>query len=380
MRIAHIANMYGPKSGGLRTTMNELSQEYARRGNQILLIYPGQTDSHSAVGSVSRVTISGPKIPFSGGYRIILRPKKVIAKLAEFNPEIIEISDRTTLLKVSRWAQNEKIPSTFFAHERVDGIVRSFFRYLPFQHFLVQRWNQVTRDSVGRIVATTNFAAQEFLDLGITHGVTPQSKLTTVPLGVNLADFDSRLCNGGIQSEVELPEKYIFACTRLSKEKDPLFLLEIAAEIKARNLEATLVIAGSGPLEEKMRKVIERKALDVTLLGFVSDRAALSQIMSGAQAFLAVGPIETFGLAALETLASGTPVICRAEAAISEIIDGNSGRALGRSATEWVNAIVELQNQNRQEMRDYSRSRAESFTWEKTAELLLNLYRWDIAK
>jgi alpha-1,6-mannosyltransferase len=380
MRIAHIANMYGPKSGGLRTTMNELSEEYARRGNQILLIYPGETDSHSVVGSVSRVTIAGPKIPFSGGYRIILRPKKVIEKLTEFNPEIIEISDRTTLLKVSRWAQNEKIPSTFFAHERVDGIVRSFFRYLPFQRILVQRWNQVTRDSVDRIVATTNFAAQEFLDLGVNHGDTPQSKLTTVPLGVNLGDFDSRLRNGGIQSEVRLPEKYILACTRLSKEKDPLFLLEIAAEIKARNLEATLVIAGSGPLEEKMRKVIERKALDVTLLGFISDRAALSQIMSGAQAFLAVGPIETFGLAALETLASGTPVICRAEAAISEIIDGNSGRALGRSATEWVNAIVELQNQNRQEMRDYSRSRAESFTWEKTAEQLLNLYRWDIAK
>ena len=372
--------MFGPKSGGLKTTMNELSEEYARRGNQILLIYPGETDSHSVVGSVSRITIAGPKIPFSGGYRIILRPKKVIEKLTEFNPEIIEISDRTTLLKVSRWAQNIKIPSTFFAHERVDGIVRSFFRYLPFQRFLVQRWNQVTRDSVDRIVATTNFAAQEFLDLGVNHGDTPQSKLTTVPLGVNLDDFDSRLRGGGIQSEVTLPEKYILACTRLSKEKDPLFLLEIAAEIKARNLEATLVIAGSGPLEEKMRKVIERNTLDVTLLGFISDRAALSQIMSGAQAFLAVGPIETFGLAALETLASGTPVICRAEAAISEIIDGNSGRALGRSATEWVNAIVELQNQNRQEMRDYSRSRAESFTWEKTAEQLLNLYRWDIAK
>jgi alpha-1,6-mannosyltransferase len=380
MRIAHIANMYGPKSGGLRTTMNELSEEYARRGNQILLIYPGETDSHSVVGLVSRVTIAGPKIPLSGGYRIILRPKKVIEKLIGFNPEVIEISDRTTLLKVSRWAQNEKIPSTFFAHERVDGIVRSFFKYLPFQHFLVQRWNQVTRDSVDRIVATTNFAAQEFLDLGVHHGDTPQSKLTTVPLGVNLGDFDSRLRGGVIKSEVTLPKKYILACTRLSKEKDPLFLLEIAAEIKARNIEATLVIAGSGPLEEKMRKLIEKKALDVTLLGFISDRAALSQIMSGAQAFLAVGPIETFGLAALETLASGTPVICRAEAAISEIIDGNSGRALGRSAPEWVNAIIELQNQNRQAMRDYSRSRAESFTWEKTAEQLLNLYRWDLAK
>lgn len=379
MRIAHIANMYGPKSGGLRTTMNELSEEYARHGNDILLIYPGQKDSHTVAGRVTRVTVSGPVIPFSGGYRIILHPKKVIERIKDFNPDVIEISDRTTLLTVSRWAQKQKIPTTFFAHERVDGIVRTFLRFLPFQRPLVRQWNRKTRDSVGRIVATTNFAAQEFLDLGISQSDIPGSKLATVPLGVNLKDFDAKLRDCEVKSEVKIPGKYILACTRLSKEKDPLFLLEIATEMKARNIEIPLLVAGSGPLTKKMEKIIDKRALNVILLGFIAERALLAQIMAEAEVFLAVGPIETFGLAALETLASGTPVICRSEAAISEIINQDSGRALGRSPEKWVDAISEFQSIDRIETRDFARSRAELFTWTNTAEKLLQLYRWDIA-
>jgi alpha-1,6-mannosyltransferase len=377
-RIAHIANLYGPKSGGLRTTMDELSAEYARQGNSVLLVVPGKNYSSESTGLVTRITIAAPIIPFSGGYRIILKTNKVIEQLEKFGPDVIEISDRTTLLRVARWAGRHDLPTTFFAHERVDGVVKSFAGFLPFQKSLVRQWNRITRDSVGRIVATTNFAAQEFLQLGLKVEGEAGSKLVSVPLGVNLEKFDSNYSRL-LTEDIELPDNYILACTRLSKEKDPFFLLEIAREIKKRKLEIPLLIAGSGPLEKKMLSVIESEGLDVSLLGFITDKASLSQIMAGATSFLAVGPIETFGLAALETLASGTPVICRAEAAISEIISADSGRALPRSASQWVDAITDFELGDRDEVRSFARKRAEEFTWQETADQLLNFYRWDIA-
>ena len=378
-RIAHIANMYGPKSGGLRTTMNELSLQYALSGHTVLLIVPGKKDSYENSGAISRITVAAPQIPFSGGYRIIVKPKKVIERLQDFRPDILEISDRTTLLRVARWARKHNIPTTFFAHERVDGIVRSFARHLPLQSVLVRHWNMKTRDSVGRIVATTKFAAQEFQQLGLNIETTPKSKLVSVPLGVDLEKFDPRNRQETVHASANFPGNYIFACTRLSKEKDPFFLLEIAQELKIRGIQTPLVIAGSGPLESKIKDQIERNDLNVRLLGFVSDRNALSHMMSGATTFLAVGPIETFGLAALETLASGTPVICRAEAAISEIIDEHSGRALTRSASDWADAIVEFNGLDREETRTNARARAEKFTWKETADQLLRFYRWDVA-
>jgi alpha-1,6-mannosyltransferase len=378
-RIAHIANMYGPKSGGLRTTMNELSLQYAKLGHTVLLIVPGKKDSYENSGAISRITVAAPQIPFSGGYRMILKPKKVIGRLQDFRPDILEISDRTTLLTVARWARSRGIPTTFFAHERVDGIVRSFARYLPFQSVLVRRWNMKTHDSVGRIVATTNFAAEEFQQLGLKVDHSPKAKLVSIPLGVDLEKFDPRNSQETDQSAADCPSEYIFACTRLSKEKDPFFLLDIATELKTRGVTTPLIIAGRGPLESKMKEKIERDNLNVRLLGFVSDRNMLSRMMSGATTFLAVGPIETFGLAALETLASGTPVICRAEAAISEIIDERSGRALHRSAFDWADAIAEFDGLDREETRTHARARAEKFTWKETADQLLRFYRWDVA-
>jgi alpha-1,6-mannosyltransferase len=377
-RIAHIANLYGPKSGGLRTTMDELSAEYARQGNSVLLVVPGKKYSSESTGLVTRITIAAPIIPFSGGYRIILKTNAVIEQLEKFDPDVIEISDRTTLLRVARWAGRHDLPTTFFAHERVDGVVKSFAGFLPFQKSLVRQWNRITRDSVGRIVATTNFAAQEFLQLGLKVEREAGSKLVSVPLGVNLEKFDSNHSRLVIE-DIELPENYILACTRLSKEKDPFFLLEIAREIRNRKLGIPLLIAGSGPLEKKMLSVIESEGLDVSLLGFITEKGSLSRIMAGATSFLAVGPIETFGLAALETLASGTPVICRAEAAISEIISADSGRALPRSAGQWVDAITDFELEDRDEVRSFARKRAEEFTWQETADQLLNFYRWDIA-
>ena len=378
-RIAHIANMYGPKSGGLRTTMNELSLQYAQSGHTALLIVPGKKDSYESNGAVSRVTIAAPQIPFSGGYRIILNRRKVIGRLQDFRPDILEISDRTTLLTVARWARSRGIPTTFFAHERVDGIVRSFARHLPYQETLVRQWNRRTRDSVGRIVATTNFAAEEFEQLGLKVDHSPKAKLVSVPLGVDLEKFDPRVREVENKAFAYFPDNYIFACTRLSKEKDPFFLLEIAQELKMRGNATPLVIAGSGPLESKMKQIIDRDSLNVLLLGFVSDRNALSYLMSRATTFLAVGPIETFGLAALETLASGTPVICRSEAAISEIICQESGRALTRSASTWADAIVEFNGLDREVTRANARARAEKFTWKETADQLLRFYRWDVA-
>ena len=105
--------------------------------------------------------------------------------------------------------------STFFAHERVDGIVRSFARHLPFQGTLVRQWNKKTRDSVGRIVATTNFAAEEFEQLGLTVDHSPKAKLVSVPLGVDLEKFDPRIRDVENKAFAYFPENYIFACTRL---------------------------------------------------------------------------------------------------------------------------------------------------------------------
>ncbi len=84
-----------------------------------------------------------------------------------------------------------------------------------------------------------------------------------------------------------------------------------------------LKVAGSGPLAEELRSTA---AKDVELLGSL-DRLAVLELLSGAR--LAIVPSEsgeTFGLAALEALAVGTPVLVSRVGALPEFLsDAGSG-------------------------------------------------------
>lgn len=371
MRIAHIANMYGPKSGGLRTTVDALASQYEILGHQVLTVVPGKDYSAKQTGDWTQITVPGVVVPLSGGYRIILRRKFVKNELRRFNPDVLELSDRTTLLKVARWARNRGIQTSFFAHERLDGVINAFAPALPLKDKLIQYWNTKTLNSVDCIVATTDFAAHEFREL-LADDANSANRLVKVPLGVDLLRFQSI---AGIASHsFNEPTSYVLACTRFSKEKDPGFLLDIARELMSAGANCRMVLAGDGPLRAGLAHQVALEKLPIEFLGFVTDKAKLANLMAGASCFLAVGPIETFGLAALESLACGTYVLCRDSSAISEVISPACGRALARDAKLWSQEIKSVLSMDPATVSNHARLRAEEFSWDKCASNMLKIH------
>jgi len=371
MRIAHIANMYGPKSGGLRTTVDALASQYEILGHQVLTVVPGKKYQAARVGNWTQITVPGVVVPFTGGYRIILRRAVVRNELARFNPDVLELSDRTTLLKIARWARDRGIQTSFFAHERLDGVINAFAPRIPYKSKLIRYWNTKTLNSVDCIVATTDFAAHEFREL-LENVSSSENRLVKVPLGVDLHRFQSIAVTAS--NCVDETSDYVLACTRFSKEKDPEFLLDIARELKSSSANARLVLAGDGPLRAGLEQQAATEKLPIQFLGFVSDKARLANLMAGASCFLAVGPIETFGLAALESLACGTYVLCRDSSAISEVISPVCGSALPRDAKLWGKEIESVLAMDPAKVSDQARLRAEEFGWDKCASNMLKIH------
>jgi alpha-1,6-mannosyltransferase len=371
MRIAHIANMYGPKSGGLRTTVDALASQYEILGHQVLTVVPGKEYRASRVGNWTQVTVPGVVVPFTGGYRLILRRGVVRNELVRFNPDVLELSDRTTLLKIARWASDRGIQTSFFAHERLDGVINAFAPGLPWKSKLIRYWNTKTLNSVDCVVATTDFAAHEFREL-LANDASSENRLVKVPLGVDLTRFQSVATD--VSNSVDEVSDYILACTRFSKEKDPEFLIEIAREMKSAGTKCRMVLAGDGPLRVGLQQQAATEQLPIEFLGFITDKAKLANLMAGASCFLAVGPIETFGLAALESLACGTYVLCRDSSAISEVISRACGRALARDAKLWSQAIQSVLNMDPATVSNHARLRAEEFSWDKCAANMLKIH------
>lgn len=372
-RIAHIANLYGPKSGGLKTAMNSIAQEYTNLGHDVMLIVPGERDLVTKKPFGTVVEIKAPIIPFSGGYRIIFDTNKVKEELKKFSPDFLEISDRTTLLRLADWAKTESIDTAFYAHERVDKVVAAFLPFLPFKKPLIDYANQKIANKVDHIIATTEYAATEFRRLNLSNNV--NSKLAILPLGVDLKQFTPENFNSELRTNIGSGVKIILACTRFSKEKDPEFLLDIARACKMNGTQIQLVIAGSGPLAKKLVTNAEKEGLPVSFIGFITDKNYLAQLLASADLFLAVGPIETFGLAALEALASGTPVICRDTSAITEIIDSNCGYSLPKDSSRWADQIRDYFTLDQLAISQCARTRAEEFSWEESARKLLSRFK-----
>lgn len=362
--------MYGPNSGGLKTTVNEISRRYSEIGNEVLVIIPDQESHLTGRPNLAFHRLKSPIIPYSGGYRVITNIRRVISLLDKFAPDVIEISDRSTLLIIAAWAKRKGIPTTFFAHERLDEVLHSFFPLLPSRKSISKLWNRLTNRTFTNIVATTQYASKEFLDIS-------SKKLKVIPLGVDLKTFQPKAVG---HSNSQAGEKYLISCTRLSKEKDPFFLIELARELKSADIDTPILVFGTGPQFGKLSVIAKQEKLNIDFFGYINNNNYLAQKIAGADSYLAPGPIETFGLAALEALACGVPVICSNKAAISEIIDSESGVALPRDTKKWLEAIDHFQKLNRDYLRQVTRRRAKNFDWDITIKSLLAIYGFEAAK
>ena len=368
MRIAHIANFYGPTSGGLRTAMHALARGYLSAGHEVLLVVPGDADRDELTPHGRRITVRSPRLPFSGGYRVITRTRAVRRIVADFAPDVLEVSDRTTLRNVGKWARLRGIPSVFFAHERADGVLRAnmpawLAHVLPVTR-LADWHNTGTHRRFSTVVCTTDFAAAEFRRAGLETAL--------VPLGVDLEAFHPSRYSQELREEYA-PEgtPLLLMASRLSGEKRPQLAIDAVRELAARGVEVRMMSAGTGAIAAAMEQ--RARGLPITFLGFMSDRERFASLLASADVVIAPGPIETFGLAALEALASGTPVVVNAASALPEVV-GHAGVAAHGTPQAFADAVQQVLAWDPAERRQRARERAETMPWDETVKRMLALH------
>lgn len=369
MKIIHIANFYGPKSGGIKTTLHNLGSGYTNRGHDFTYIVPGVGFYQEKTPHGNRITVPSWLIPFSGGYRIIKSNRQIKSILLALSPDRIEISDRFTLSGVGRWARSHKIPTLVFSHETLRGLIKT---YQPFSLSKFVRWhNARLAASFDHVVTTTNFAAAEFREIGINN-------LMQIPLGVDLATFSPKNRDEDLRTKLlKSGDVLLVHCGRLSPEKKPERSIEALRELLKQGINARLIYVGTGPLHKKLYE--SSRDIPVTFLGYISDKKYLAQIIASADISIAPGPIETFCLAALESLASGTPVVCSETSAVGEFLLLNSKEPVGVAAANngaaFAEAIKVLLARLSAEsaLRSSCHHQAENFPWSSTISQMLSL-------
>jgi alpha-1,6-mannosyltransferase len=362
MKIIHVANFYGPKSGGIKTTLHNLGLGYRSEGHEFIYLIPGKKFSRESNEYGGCITLPSWVIPFSGGYRVIRSTRQVKSILQALKPDRLEVSDRFTLSCLGRWASHRKIPAIVFSHETLKGLVKSYFGF-SLNKFV--KWhNTKLASKFDYVVTTTDFASSEFNEIGT-------SNLVQIPLGVDLTNFSPERYNEELRTKMlKGGDVLLVHCGRLSPEKKPERSLQALRELLDRGVNARLVFIGSGPLHKKLYD--SSRDIPVTFWGYVANKNLLAQMIASADISIAPGPIETFCLAALESLASGTPVVASNTSAVGEFLKTEDGNCVGLTAAnngsafaDAIEKLLSLTNEDVQ-MRQRCRSQAENFPWSKT--------------
>ncbi|MGA9870783.1 MAG: glycosyltransferase [Rhodococcus sp. (in: high G+C Gram-positive bacteria)] len=364
MRIVQLANFYGPRSGGLRTAVDQLGAGYTARGHEVVLVVPGPSASEEVLPTgVLRITVPALGVPFTGGYRAA-EPRSIADVTAGLRPDVLEVSDRLTLRGMGSWASRRGVGSVMISHERLDRLLAQI---LPKRaaRALADVANRRTAGSYDAVVCTTQFARREFERIGAAN-------VSEVPLGVDLDLFNPARHSPTVATALRRDaDALLVHCGRLSVEKRVERSIDSVAALHESGRSVRLVVAGDGP----RRPGLERRArgLPVEFIGFVDGREELASILASADVALAPGPHETFGLAALESLATGTPVVVSQSSALADIVTRSCGGHADDTIDGFASELTRVLGLPSTSRRGAARRRAEEFGWPASVDGMLSV-------
>ena len=165
--------------------------------------------------------------------------------------------------------------------------------------------------------------------------------------------------------------------------KAPLLALEAFAALIHQGVEARLVIAGDGPLKERLAADVARLALQpwVSLPGRVS-REEMNRLYCEADIFLFTSLSDTSGNVVLEAMSARLPIVALDHQGVAEMVSEETGILVPVHSVEQVRrdlamAIERLARDAtlRRRMGERAHDRvARLYTWDQKGDMLKGIY------
>ncbi len=238
-------------------------------------------------------------------------------------------------------------------------------------------------DNASRLIANTGDEARQLIDL---YSASPQA-IDVVHPGVDLSVFSpgDRLAARAALGIRPAAHVLLFV-GRIQPLKAPDVLLRAVARMveadPSRREDLVVAICG-GPSGSGLEHptaladlAISLGIADIVRFEPPTDRARLAQWYRAADATVVPSYSESFGLVAIESQACGTPVVAAAVGGLrTAVADGRSGLLVpSHHADDWARALERMTTGERDRLASGARGHAEGFSWDATAQGLIDSY------
>lgn len=196
-------------------------------------------------------------------------------------------------------------------------------------------------------------------------------RTTVIPNGIDLSRFQGALPAKDVAAWLR-GRKGIVIVARLVEAKDHATALSALARLPS---EFAFVLAGEGPL----RGALQAQATALGIAGRVrilGSRNDIPSVLAAATVCLQSSRVEGFGIAAIEAMASGLPVVASDAPGLGEVVRGAGLLFPPGDAEACAKALSRafLEPGLADSLRAQGRDRAKSHSIERTVELYSELY------
>jgi glycosyltransferase involved in cell wall biosynthesis len=323
--------------GGVPTAVETIRRDLEALGHEVVIVAPRMAGAAEGERGVIRVpSVPAPTYPdFALPMPLGPSLRRRLGALAldvfhAHHPFLLGASAR-------RLARAAGRPFVFTYHT----LYERYAHYVPLPRQMVARravrWSARFADSADLVIAPSDFVARRLRTLGVRRPI------EVLPTGVDLDRF--RPGDGAAARRalgLGAGDRVLLYVGRLDREKNLEFLLDAVARVTTP--EARLLLVGRGTQGPALRRAADAAGLGsrVELRGG-SPPTGLPAYYRAADAFVFASTSETQGLAVLEAMACGLPVVAVRASGIEEIVtDGVSGLLVPEDAAAFAGAVDQI--------------------------------------
>ena len=347
LRVLHVINTLD--IGGAEVLISRMAPLFAARGVKLTVLVLSLRDRTLHDLLLARgidVVVSQPDSIYSPCHVRFIRR---LARVGRF--DIIHAHLFPTIYWVALATVGLGTPTVMTEHSTWNRRRRAFLR--PFERTIYSRYM-----GIACVTHQTAQALREWLPEVSTRA-------SVIENGVDLSAFDQ----GALPSDAE--GFTVITVARLTRAKAVEVLIRAVAEVP--NVRVRIV--GDGSLRGQLEKLTAALAVSerIQFLGARDDVAAL---LSSATIYVQTSAWEGFGIAAVEAMCAGLPVIFSDVPGLREVVADAGLKFMSNAHSELAERIRQLMNDSalRKELGTRARKRGATFSIARTVDKYVELY------
>ena len=369
MRIVMFTEVFLPKIDGVVTRVARTLEQLAELGHEVLLFAPGRPPSEYAgheVVAVRSVSLSGlyPEL------KVGMPTPEIARRMEGFRPHVVHTVNPVWLAAYGVLSAGRRdLPLLASLHTDVPRYTESL--RIGWARHPAESWIRYLHNKARVNLCTSGPMVERARAVGIR-------RVELWPKAVDTDGYRPEHASAAMRSRLTAghPEAPLVAYVgRMSREKDLEVLVEVMRGLRDRVPGVRLAMVGSGPHRAGLERLLD--PAHTVFTGYLSG-PELAAAYASVDAFAFPSTTETLGLVALESMASGVPVVGARAGGIPFVIDdGGTGFLVDPGDTAgWVDRLALLLTDpgRRAALGAAARTEAERHSWRAATEVLVGHY------